>query len=71
MLFKLDFDLDSKDPHEDYNTIANNFLKLLNKRTSLKKKMKGNDAAFMNKEFRKTIYTQTRLKHKFIKNPSE
>ena len=60
MFFKLDFDWDLKDPHEDYN-----------KRASLKKKMKGNDAAFMNKEFRKTIYTQTRLKHKFIKNPSE
>ena len=61
-----------KDPHEGYNTITNNFLKVVNKHAPLKKKtIRGNDAPFMNKEFRKAIYTQTKLTNKFLKNPSE
>ena len=69
---KLKFELGSKDPHEGYDTITNNFLKVVNKHAPLKKKtIRGNDAPFMNKEFRKAIYTRTRLKNKFLKNPAE
>ena len=68
---KLKFELSSKDPHEGYDTITNNFLKVVNKHAPLKKKtVRGNDAPFMNKDFR-AIYTRTRLKNKFLKNPSE
>ena len=69
---KLKLELGSKDPHEGYDTITNNFLKVVNKHASLKKKaIRRNDAPFMNKEFREAIYTRTRLKNEFLKNPSE
>ena len=69
---KPEFELGSKDPHEGYDTITNNYLKLANKHVPLKKKIiRGNDAPFMNKEFRKGIYTRTKLKNKFLKNLSE
>ena len=35
---KLKFELGSKDPHEGYDTITNNFLNVVNKHASLKKK---------------------------------
>ena len=41
---KLDLELSSKDPNEGYDTITNNFLKVVNKHASLKKKtISGND----------------------------
>ena len=68
----IDFRLGSKDPQEGQNTVTNNFLKVVNKHAPLKKKtVRGNDAPFMNKEFRKAIYTRTRLKDEFLKNLSE
>ena len=69
---KLDFELGQKDPREGYDTITNISIKEVKNHAPLKKKtITGNDAAFMNKEFRKTIYTPTRLKNKFLKSPSE
>ena len=69
---KLKFKLGSKDPHEGCDTITNKFLKIVNKHAPLKKKtIRRNDAPFINKEFRKAIYTRTRLKNRFLKNPSE
>ena len=69
---KLKFELGLKDPHEGYYIITNNFLKVVIKHAPLKKKtIRGNNAPYMNKEFRKAIYTRTRTKNKFLKNPSE
>ena len=69
---KLKFELRSKDPREVYDTITNNFLKMVNEHASLKKKtIKENDAPYMNKEFWKAIYIRTRLKNKSLKNPLE
>ena len=69
---KLKFELGLKDPHEGYYIITYNFLKIVIKHAPLKKKtIRGNDAPYMNKEFRKAIYTRTRIKNKFLKNPSE
>ena len=39
---------------------------------SLKKKiLRGNDAPFMNKELRKAIYTRSRLRNRYFKNPTK
>ena len=71
-LGKLKFELGWTDSYEGYDTTTNNFLKVVNKYAPLKKKKNsGNDAPFINKEFRKAIYTRTRLKNKFLKNPLE
>ena len=52
----LKFELGLKDPQEGYDTITNNFLKVVNKHAPLKKKtIRGNKAHFMNKEFRKAL----------------
>ena len=41
-------------------------------RAPLKKKiLRGNDAPFMNKELRKEIYTRSRLRNRFFKNPTK
>ena len=69
---KLQLELGSKDPHEGYDTITNDFLKVVNKHAPLKKKkIRRNDALFMNKELRKAIYIQTKLKTNFLKSPLE
>ena len=49
---KPEFELGSKDPHERYDTITNNFQKVVNKHAPFKKKtIRENDAPFMKKEF--------------------
>ena len=41
-------------------------------RAPLKKKiLRGNDAPFMNKELRKAIYTRSRLRNRYFKNPTK
>ena len=54
--------LDSDDSSETYNFLATKFQEALNRHTPLKKKsLRENHAPFIDKEFRKAIYTQSRL----------
>ena len=68
----IDFELKSDDPNENYDFIINTFSKVVNKHAPLKKKtIRGNQAPFMNKEFRKAIYTRSRLRNKYCRNASK
>ena len=67
-----DFGLNSDDPNENYELITNVFSNTVEKHAPLKKKfLRGNQAPFMTKEFRKAIYNRSRLRNKFCKIPSE
>ena len=53
--------LDSDDSNENYNSLATKFQEALNRHTPLKKKsLREDHAPFIDKEFRKAIYTQSR-----------
>ena len=63
--------MSSNDPNLNYKSITENFLEAIDKHASLKKKLvKGNQAPFMNRDFQKAIYTRTRLKNKYWRDPS-
>ena len=58
--------------NENYELITNVFSNIVEKHVSLKKKfLRGNQAPFMTKEFRKAIYNRSRLRNKFCKIPTE
>ena len=58
-------------PKESYQHITDNFLSVVEKHAPLKKKIvRGNRAPFVFREFRKTIYTRSRLRNKYCKNPT-
>ena len=62
----------NNDPNENYLVLLDTFSNLVDRHVPLKKKMqRGNHAPFISKEMRKAIYTQSRLRNKFCKNPSE
>ena len=62
----------SDDPNENYELITNVFSNIVEKHAPLKKKfLRGNQAPFMTKEFRKAIYNRSRLRNKFCKIPTE
>ena len=68
----VDFSFETNDPNEKYAAYQQILFLIVEKHTLLKKKSsRGNHAAFVKKELRKAIYTRSRLKNKFIKNPSE
>ena len=68
---KADFSCDSDDPNEKYEHLLRIFRSLIDLHAPLKQKtVRGNDAPFMNRDFRKAIYTRTRLKNKYNKNPT-
>ena len=51
--------------------ISENFLETIDKHDPLEKKfVRGNQAPFMNRDFQKAIYTRTRLKNKYWRDPS-
>ena len=59
------FSIPSNDPNVNYKSITDNILEI-KKHAPLKKKfMRGNQAFFMNRDFRKAIYVRTRLKNKY------
>ena len=63
---------DNENPNQNYNVLSNRFLEVFNVYAPLKTKIvRGNDAPFADKQLRKAIYTQTRLKNKIHKNPSK
>ena len=59
----------SDDPNAAYEDLVCNFRKIVDKHAPLRTKtVRGNDAPFMNKTWRKEIYNRTRLQRKFKKN---
>ena len=67
-----DFSFETNDPNENYSALTNTFSLIVEKHAPLKKKIvRGNHAPFITKDLRKAIYTRSRLKSKYIKNPSE
>ena len=55
-----------------YDDLSQTFSKVVQKHVPLKKKiLRGNHAPFMNRELRKEIYKQSRLRNKFWKDPSK
>ena len=59
-------------PDENYLVLTNVFSNIVNIHAPLKKKiLRGNDAPFMTKELRKAIYTSSRLRNRYFKNPTK
>ena len=68
-LKETNFELSKNDPKENYRFITDTFIKINKRHAPLKKRLvRGNQAPFMNKELKKTIYTRSRLKNNFCKN---
>ena len=68
---KADFSCDSNDPNEQFDTLLQKFQSLIDIHAPIKQKtVRGNDAPFMNRDLRKAIYTRTRFKNKYNKNPN-
>ena len=60
------------DPNENYLFLTNSFFKIVKKHVPLKNKtLRGNDASFVSKELRKAIYTKSKFRNRFFKNPDE
>ena len=60
------FSMSSNDPSVNYKSITENFSEAIDKHAPLKKKLVGgNQAPFINRDFRKAIYTRTKLKNKY------
>ena len=63
---------DTEDPDLNYENLINGFCSIIDKRAPLKQKtLRGNEAPFMNKNLRKAIYTRSRLKNRYNKNPTD
>ena len=59
---------DNENPNQNSNVLSNRFLEVINIHAPLKTKIvRGDDAPFVDKQLRKAIYTQTRLKIKYTK----
>ena len=58
-------------PNENYQHLTENFISVVEKHAPLKKKIiRGNQAPFVNRELRKAIYTRSRQRNKYCKNPT-
>ena len=67
-----DFSFETDDPNENYSAFKNTFSLIVEKHAPLKKKIvRGNHAHFITKDLRKAIYTRSKLRNKFSKNPTE
>ena len=63
---------DFDDPDQSYDNLVYTFRKLVDKHVPLKTKMlRGNSAAFVIRELRRVIYTRTRLKKRYNRNPKK
>ena len=62
----------SDDPHGNNELTTDLFSKIVNKHAPLKKKLlRGKQAPFINKQFRKTVYDRDRLRNRLCKTPIE
>ena len=67
-----DVSLNTDDPNENYNFITDKFSNVVNKHAPLKKKtLRGNQAPFLTNELRKEIYTRSKLKNNYNRNPTK
>ena len=67
-----DFSFKTSNPDENYSVLPNVFSNVLNIHAPLKEKiLRGNDAPFMKKELRKVIYSRSRLRNRYVKNPTK
>ena len=67
-----DFSFKISNSDENYSVLINVFSNIVNIHAPLKKKiLRGNDAPFMNKELRKAIYTRSRFRNRYFKNPTK
>ena len=70
-LEKATFLTNSNCPNKNYQHLTENFLSVVEKHTPRNKKIvTGNQAQFVNRKFRKAIYTRIRLRNKYWKNPT-
>ena len=66
-----EFLMNSDDVSDNYFQLCNTFLEVVEKHAPIKKKvLRGNHAPFVTKEFRKEIYTRSRLRNNYLKFPS-
>ena len=66
----LSFETD--DPNENHSALTNTFSLILERHTPLKKTIVRRDhAPFITKDLRKAICTRSKLRNKFIKNPTD
>ena len=64
------FSFTSADPSKNYLFFASSFSKIVEKHVSFKKKtLRGNHARFNSKKVKKAIYTRSRFRNRFLKNP--
>ena len=62
----------SNNPEESYNNLTSTFQDIVEKHAPSKSKLlRGNTAPFMTPDLRKAIYTRSRLKNRFNKNPTK
>ena len=68
-----DFSFETDDPNENYSALTNtnDFYSALVHAPLKKKIVRGNHAPFITKDLRKAIYTRSKLRNKFMKNPTE
>ena len=67
-----DFSFKTSNPAENYSIPTNVFSNIFKIHAPLKMKiLRGNDSPFMNKELRKAIYTRSRLRNRYFKNPTK
>ena len=66
------FSFTSANLNENYLFLTNSFSKIVEKHVPLKQKtLGGNHAPFVSKELRKAIYTRSKFRNRFLKNPDE
>ena len=66
------FPFTSADPNENSLFFTNSFSKIVEKHGPLKKKtLRRNHAPFLSKELRKAIFTRSRFRSRYLKNPDE
>ena len=61
----------TNDPNQNYNFLNDTFLGIVNKHARSKNKfVRGNNALFMNRKFQKEICVRSRLRNKYLVQPS-
>lgn len=71
-LKNLNLSLNPANQHQCHDQIINEFLEVVKKHASIKKKtVGGNDTPFMNKELKKAIEHSKSLRNKFCKYPTK
>ena len=70
-LKETNFDFFNKSSNENYRSITDTFIKVVERHAPLEKRfVRGNQVPFMNKELKKAIYARSRLRNNFCKSPT-